>query len=452
MPPPPIRSSAPSPPESSEGSQSAYVITPDSGAYDETGVQPPFQAREELAALENEIQGIVTHKSWQAQDKLDAARLLYTRRINDVDLKRAVGSDILRATETARARLDYEKEPADAYLLALDEFNRVMIPQFEGVAKEFAANAHEAANNAAPAQAEPSSGSAVSEPTFITPEKKETKAVLPHKKSSKKTSKPSFIKGILGTPMTYAVLTVGSVSSLIYGLNKFENIEIGFKKLTGLDLSSPWSHVAYWTTLAAGLGMTELLRRRDVAKEAQRLEERAQMAIDAEAAISDVLTKIARIRKKHKDLKTQSTRLRQLMVDDEGFFDAIDYLYSTEVVWDDVMRESRLHRAVKRAFPMLREEAEDEIIRKRLATLVQFHQQPTHRKNKLKELCREDPLFRRKFGEMFAKDEDGDHVNRDLLERLGNLKYDIPVDAKAFLAGLEEDYTLIRAEDSSVLK
>lgn len=447
------------------------VTAPESGAYDPTTAVEFAAVLEEVSSLGRFMVDLINDTEISSKEKHAKGVERYSAEYNGFIQKH--GNDnakAILASARAKIKAGIEPDPDEAYVLKLLELQELLI-RFQKIAKsesEARDLAKEQAKKPPIHTTGPISFSSddieiveASEPVVLEEEQPDPVVLTPEQRKSQPPpsilpQQGNWFTRTFKNPVTWALMSISAYSAAMHITGAWDTICQGVGRLYGMIPNAPpiqlptHADKAIWYgAIALGLGLTELIRRRAVKKEVLRLERRSMLGKQAQDNYTYVVQKLASVRVTTSDLSMQLIQLRAMMVGDEALFDAVDRLYRDEVIWNDIMKESRLDEAVRNEFSTIRNQAESEIIKKRLAQIVPFIQNNEHRKMKLKELYLTDPLFQRKIQEVFEQAPGGGYVNRDLRERLTTLKYDNPIPReyqKEFLRLLEEDFGIMQGD------
>lgn len=273
----------------------------------------------------------------------------------------------------------------------------------------------------------------------------------PPRKSETPEPEVSFVRRIISSPMTDAVLIVSVVAAATHATNSFRDLANGFKNLISfIPGSLNWSDSterlvamgSFYGIAAIGFGITEAARRKKLALDAEKIEKMEKLTETQKKAFSYAVGILTNISRETGIPKLQASQLRSQLINDEKFLTAVDLFYPSKVIWADLMNESRLHDAVQAEFGKLKRQAETQVIGKRLDKIFRG-KDSIERKRTFQELYETNEIFRRKMEELFAKDQSGDYINSGLRESVGKLKFEKPldrIDMNRALESLEEIY------------
>ncbi len=456
------------------------VTAPDSIAYDPTravqsGAVVPEVANavsDELASLTQFMAELIDNDEISSKEKYAKADARYEIEYKAFMDKHGDGAKAVLASAKKKNKTKEVLEPDELFVLKLMDLQKLVL-QFHKISKSESEarqlQVQQAKKPSIHTTGPISFGSDAidvvdgSEPVILEePKPSEEIVVLTQEKRTTSPPPPTLPQegGWFGrtfkNPTVWAFISISAYSAAMHLTGAWDTICQGVGRiwqsipyLPDVQLPTHVDKAIWYGVLALGLGVTELVRRKAVKKEVLRLERRSMLGKKAQENYSYVAQKLASVRLTTNDLSMQLIQLRAMMVADENLFDAVDRLYRDEVIWNDIMKESRLDEAVRNEFSTIRNQAESEIIKKRLAAIVPFIQNNEHRKMKLKELYLTDQLFQRKTQEVFEQAPGGGYVNRDLRERLTTLKYDNPIPKeyqREFLRLLEEDYRIIQTD------
>ena len=311
-PPPPIRTSNPPrstsvPPQTSSSPAASLseppplsafarvqdqprLAAPNSGAYDATNILSPSEQ------LNDQVNAIYVNRDLDAQGKYEAALNLLEEEKSKVQ---GVYTDLEDAIQKATAKPENERTGEEQYLFALHTLENTVVPNLKKIADKFTQEPEEE-----PAQA------------VDTPVPSRSRIDLPPQESEAPSSAPSAFWSFIAHPLTHSIGAVAAFSGVLYGTGRFPYLVEGVKRLAGVEplilLDAPnqqpqqpgiLPHVIYWGTFAVGLGISELIRRRVVRKEAQILKKRAEMGQKEKLAFTFAVTRIAEITSEDLDPK-----------------------------------------------------------------------------------------------------------------------------------------------------
>lgn len=170
-----------------------------------------------------------------------------------------------------------------------------------------------------------------------------------------------------------------------------------------------------------------------------------------------MIRELRNIRNKSADYQEQSMNLQQAMIEDENLFFCLNLFNKTP---DEATGESGAINALSKAglapgvisnFYMLIGSAEKRIILKRFKELAKSWVPPKVRRNKLRKLCQESPVFAEKLAELFRRDESGNYTSLAMGKRskYAKLKNIEKLSGDEILSVLEQDYNEIKDDLSS---
>jgi HD-GYP domain-containing protein (c-di-GMP phosphodiesterase class II) len=438
------------------------VTSPESGAYDPTTAVEYAAVAEDTAALTRFMAELIDDENITSKEKHAKAEERYEKEYRAFVQKhgKEQANEILSSAKN-KLKSGESLEPEEEFVIKLFELQRLVLKFLKISKSESEARVLQKAQAQKPPATHTtgpiSFGSDAYEEIDMSepgvpeaPKAENEEVVVLSQEQIRAPSEPPPVVLTQGgwfgrtfrNPTTWAFISISAYSAAMHITGAWDTICQGVGRiwhsiphLPNIQLPEHVDKAIWYGAILLGFGVTELVRRRAVKKEVLRLERRSMLGKKAQENYSYVAQKLASVRLMTSDLSMQLIHLRAMMVNDENLFDAVDRLYRDELIWTDIMKESRLD--------------DSEIIKKRLAQIVPFIKDNEHRKRKLKELFLTDQLFQRKIQEVFEQTAGGGYVNRDLREGLTSLKYDNPIPEeyqREFLRLLEEDYRIIQTD------
>ena len=462
MPPPPIRTSLPpAPPDTvrpvPNGAglfspvQPAKATKPESGAYDKTEAAESSRSVMDADALKSYILSL-QGQSGTLQERIQSAESVYKTELAAAQRNIPNMKGVLQAAKQKqgiKAPLSLDEK----YVLTLIELKEAI--QTLRALRAQQSDLRKTSNGPDTTQQSAITDSGVqSKPRAQ--ETKETAQSQPPRQTPPG-QKRSWSVRIITDPFLDAVVVLSAVAASMHATDSFGDLARGFKKLVSfipgsLNLAEDTEKLvamgSFYGIALVGFGITTAVRRRQVKLASERLARMETLGERQQAAFSYAVDVLTSIRRETGILKQQASKIREKIAQDEKFMDAVDTFYPSELIWQDIMKEARLSADVQKVFGDLKVQADARYVGNLIS---QFLQGSTvmERRHIMGRLYA-NPTAKRKLGELFEK-RGGNYVNRNLRERIRQLKFegDVELQAKE-LAAMEEEYDQIVAHTNII--
>ena len=229
---------------------------------------------------------------------------------------------------------------------------------------------------------------------------------------------PGFVRRMFSDPMFWTLGGVTAFTSALLYKDSFREMAQALRMLWRDTLQRPDFEftrlqmvLGYAGVMALGLGLSILLRRREVRKKALKYEELSEGSRKEREKKDRVISKLTRISLDHDKFEDQITNLRQALLQDAQFMSDL-YDLKKHRFFNEMLAEARVHPKLVQNLNIIFERVKVEKLQKRLNKMAELLDQPEQRCGLFKDYCLKDPIFAMMIHEIFER-RGGNYVNID---------------------------------------
>lgn len=229
---------------------------------------------------------------------------------------------------------------------------------------------------------------------------------------------PGFIRRLFSDPMFYTTIGLSAFTAALVKMDSFTEMARGLRHIWHNVLHRPdfeftrlHTGLGYAAIMGAGLGITILLRRREVKKKFLRYQEMREGSRKEHERKDRVIAKLTKISLEHDKFEDQLTHLRQAMLQDPQFMEDL-YELKKHKFFNEMLSEARVHPKLVTNLNIIFERVKVEKLQKRLNKLAELLTNPEQRCSLFKEYYDRDQIFQMMIDEIFER-RGGNYVNID---------------------------------------